>query len=145
MAILDGVKELIQLAKENEKLKKHNEKLEDENYNRKIDMRNLQREYKKIENELKKIKKDINLDSEDNKRLKHQIEVQQITINTLRNKLEGHHPKLKPPKIQIERKDIDYIKELHSQKHNYREISKITNWSLKTISKVINGHYDNLL
>jgi chromosome segregation ATPase len=144
MAILDGVKELIQLAKENEQLKKSNDKLEDENYNLKIDMRNLQRDYKKIENELKKIQKDINLDSEENKNLKHQIQVQQITINRLRDELNSYHPKLKPMPKQVTLKDALYVKEL-SENNTYRDISKITGWSLKTISKIINGQYDHLL
>ena len=144
MAILDGVKELIQLAKENEQLKKYNIKLEDENYNLKIDMRNLQREYKKVKNELDQIQKCINLDSEENKNFKHQIQIQQITINRLRDELQSHHPKLKPMPKQVTSKDVFYVKEL-SANSTYREISKVTGWSLKTISKIINGQYDHLL
>lgn len=144
MAIIDGVKELMQIGKENEQLKRDNSKLEDENYNLKIDMKNLQREYKKIKNELEQIKKYINLDSEENKNLNHRIEVQQITINNLRSKLEGYHPKLKPRTKQVTQKDVLYIKELSADK-SYKEISKITSWSTKTISHVINGKYDDLL
>jgi len=144
MAIIDGVKELMQIGKENEQLKRDNSKLEDENYNLKIDMKNLQREYKKIKSELEQIKKSINLDSEENKNLNHRIEVQQITINKLRRQLEGYHPKLKPRIKQVTSKDVLYIKKLSVDK-SYREISKITSWSTKTISHVINGKYDNLL
>lgn len=144
MAIINGVKELMQTAKENEQLKKDNSKLEDENYNLKIELRNLQREYKKIKSELEQIKKYINLDSEENKNLKHSIEVQQITINNLRSKLEGYHPKLKPRTKQVTQKDVLYIKELSADK-SYKEISKITSWSTKTISHIINGKYDDLL
>lgn len=144
MAIIDGVKELMQTGKENEQLKKDNSKLEDENYNLKIEIKNLQREYKKIKSELEQIKKYINLDSEENKNLKHHIEVQQITINKLRSQLNSYHPKLKPRGKQLTSKDVLYIKELSEDK-SYREISEITSWSIKTISHVINGKYDDLL
>lgn len=50
--------------------------------------------------------------------------------------------KLKPREQQITSEDIKMIKELKKQGLTYREISSEVNWSICTISKVINGVYD---
>lgn len=58
----------------------------------------------------------------------------------LKKQLEKFNPKLKPNQKLLDYKDTLEIKELH-KKYSYREISKMKNISICTISKVINNEY----
>ena len=64
-------------------------------------------------------------------------------LTKLKNEFKNYNPKLKPRSRQITESDIKKIKELFNiNKYTYREINRITKWSICTISKVINGFYD---
>ncbi len=66
-----------------------------------------------------------------------------LEINKLKKELKEYNPKLKPRSKKISKADIKKIKNLHElNKYTYREISQMTNWSLCTVSKIINGFYD---
>ena len=66
-----------------------------------------------------------------------------LEINKLKKELKEYNPKLKPRTKKISKADIKKIKNLHElNKYTYREISQMTNWSLCTVSKIINGFYD---
>lgn len=116
--------------------KKKLEDLHFENTRLEIKISNLEKELKKLK---KENQKQENLLSEWQKSYKESL----IEINKLKNELQEYNPKLKPRTKKISNIDIEKIKELHRlKKYTYREISKITKWSVCTVSKVINGFYD---
>jgi len=79
------------------------------------------------------------------------IELLEIEINQhkkeltkLENQLKMYHPKLVPHPKKVNREDVINIKEL-VESNSYRVVSKMTNLSIKTISRIVNGEYDKLL
>lgn len=116
--------------------KKKLEDLHFENTRLEIKISNLEKELKKLK---KENQKQEDLLYEWQKSYKESL----IEINKLKKELQEYNPKLKPRTKKISNIDIEKIKDLHSlQKYTYREISKITKWSVCTVSKVINGFYD---
>lgn len=114
-------------------------KLEDLNFENTI----LEIKVEKLEKEIGNLKKEneqqriLLLDWE--KTYKESL----LEINKLKKELQEYNPKLKPRSKKISKADIKKIKNLHElNKYTYREISQMTNWSLCTVSKVINGFYD---
>lgn len=55
-----------------------------------------------------------------------------------------YNPKLKPKAKKVDKNLVIRVKEM-SKDHSYREIQKIVNLGVTTISRIINGKYDNLL
>lgn len=116
--------------------KKKLEDLHFENTRLEIKISNLEKELKKLK---KENQKQEDLLSEWQKSYKESL----IEINKLKKELQEYNPKLKPRTKKISNIDIEKIKDLHMlKKYTYREISKITKWSVCTVSKVINGFYD---
>jgi response regulator of citrate/malate metabolism len=73
------------------------------------------------------------------------LQKKQIEIDTLKAdivKLKNSKNTLKPKEKQITDIDIQCIKDLRLCGLSYSEISKRTNWSKATVSRVLNGLYD---
>ena len=116
--------------------KKQVEKLQFEKTRLEIKVVKLEDEVIKLKSEIKNQKDLIN-----EWRRYYKESVQEIS--QLKNQLKEFNPNLKPRSKKISQNDIDKIKELFNmKKYTYREISNISNWSICTISKVINGYYD---
>ncbi|EQK40289.1 putative DNA-binding domain protein [[Clostridium] bifermentans ATCC 638] len=116
--------------------KKQVEKLQFEKTRLEIKVVKLEDEVLKLKSEVKKQEDLIN-----EWRRYYKESVQEIS--KLKNQLKEFNPNLKPRSKKISQNDIDKIKELFNmKKYTYREISNISNWSICTISKVINGYYD---
>lgn len=116
--------------------KKQVEKLQFEKTRLEIKIVKLEDEVLKLKSEIKKQEDLIN-----EWRRYYKESVQEIS--KLKNQLKEFNPNLKPRSKKISQNDIDKIKELFNmKKYTYREISNISNWSICTISKVINGYYD---
>lgn len=116
--------------------KKQVEKLQFEKTRLEIKVVKLEDEILKLKSEVKKQEDLIN-----EWRRYYKESVQEIS--KLKNQLKEFNPNLKPRSKKISQNDIDKIKELFNmKKYTYREISNISNWSICTISKVINGYYD---
>lgn len=72
----------------------------------------------------------------------------QIEIDRLKSELEilkNSKLTLKPKEKQITDEDIMHIKDLKMGGLSYSAISKKTKWSKATISRVLNGYYDENL
>lgn len=116
--------------------KKKVDMLQFENTRLEIKVSNLQKELEKLKKENQR-QEDLLVDWQNS--YKESIH----EIAKLKNQLKQYNPNLKPRTKKISENDIKKIKELFNMKnHTYREISKITNWSICTVSKVINGFYD---
>lgn len=116
--------------------KKQVEKLQFEKTRLEIKISKLEEEVVKLKSEMEKQE---NLINEWRKYYKESVN----EISKLKNKLKEFNPNLKPRSKKISQNDIDNIKNLFNmKKYTYREISNISNWSICTISKVINGYYD---
>lgn len=116
--------------------KKKVDTLQFENTRLEIKVSNLQKELEKLKKENQR-QEDLLVDWQNS--YKESIH----EIARLKNQLKQYNPNLKPRTKKISENDIKKIKELFNMKnHTYREISKITNWSICTVSKVINGFYD---
>lgn len=116
--------------------KKKVDMLQFENTRLEIKVSNLQKELEKLKKENQR-QEDLLVDWQNS--YKESIH----EIAKLKNQLKQYNPNLKPRTKKISENDIKKIKELFNMKnHTYREISKITNWSTCTVSKVINGFYD---
>lgn len=116
--------------------KKHVEKLQFEKTRLEIKISKLEEEVVKLKSEMEKQE---NLINEWRKYYKESVN----EISKLKNQLKEFNPNLKPRSKKISQNDIDNIKNLFNmKKYTYREISNISNWSICTISKVINGYYD---
>ncbi|MGL5642310.1 MAG: hypothetical protein ACRDDM_08575 [Paraclostridium sp.] len=116
--------------------KKKVDMLQFENTRLEIKVSNLQKELEKLKKETQR-QEDLLVDWQNS--YKESIH----EIAKLKNQLKQYNPNLKPRTKKISENDIKKIKELFNMKnHTYREISKITNWSTCTVSKVINGFYD---
>ena len=73
------------------------------------------------------------------------LKTKQEEIDLLRSEIErfkDHRNYLKPKEKQIKDSDINTIKDLRQNGKSYREISNVTNWSKATVSRVLNGMYD---
>lgn len=73
------------------------------------------------------------------------LKTKQEEIDSLRSEIEkfkDHRNYLKPKEKQIKDSDIDVIKDLRQNGMSYREISHVTSWSKATVSRVLNGMYD---
>lgn len=116
--------------------KKQVEKLQFEKTRLEIKISKLEEEVVKLKYEMEKQE---NLINEWRKFYKESVN----EIAKLKNQLKEFNPNLKPRSKKISQNDIDNIKNLFNmKKYTYREISNISNWSICTISKVINGYYD---
>lgn len=116
--------------------KKQVEKLQFEKTRLEIKISKLEEEVVKLKSEMEKQE---NLINEWRKYYKESVN----EISKLKKQLKEFNPNLKPRSKKISQNDIDNIKNLFNmKKYNYREISSISNWSICTISKVINGYYD---
>ncbi|GAA0093235.1 MULTISPECIES: hypothetical protein [Paraclostridium] len=116
--------------------KKQVEKLQFEKTRLEIKISKLEEEVVKLKSEMEKQE---NLINEWRKYYKESVN----EIAKLKNQLKEFNPNLKPRSKKISQNDIDNIKNLFNmKKYTYREISNISNWSICTISKVINGYYD---
>ncbi|MDO7204076.1 hypothetical protein Q5M85_07915 [Paraclostridium bifermentans] len=116
--------------------KKQVEKLQFEKTRLEIKVSKLEEEVVKLKSE---IEKQENLINEWRKYYKESVN----EISKLKKQLKEFNPNLKPRSKKISQNDIDNIKDLFNmKKYTYREISNISNWSICTISKVINGYYD---
>lgn len=116
--------------------KKQVEKLQFEKTRLEIKISKLEEEIVKLKSEMEKQE---NLINEWRKYYKESVN----EIAKLKNQLKEFNPNLKPRSKKISQNDIDNIKNLFNmKKYTYREISNISNWSICTISKVINGYYD---
>ncbi|EQK40033.1 hypothetical protein LPC27_16085 [Paraclostridium bifermentans] len=116
--------------------KKQVEKLQFEKTRLEIKISKLEEEVVKLKSEMEKQENIIN---EWRKYYKESVN----EIAKLKNQLKEFNPNLKPRSKKISQNDIDNIKNLFNmKKYTYREISNISNWSICTISKVINGYYD---
>ena len=116
--------------------KKQVEKLQFEKTRLEIKISKLEEEVVKLKSEMEKQE---NLINEWRKYYKESVN----EIAKLKNQLKEFNPNLKPRSKKISQNDIDNIKKLFNmKKYTYREISNISNWSICTISKVINGYYD---
>ncbi|MCU9809277.1 MAG: hypothetical protein ACRDC3_04290 [Paraclostridium dentum] len=116
--------------------KKQVEKLQFEKTRLEIKISKLEEEIVKLKSEMEKQE---NLINEWRKYYKESVN----EISKLKNQLKEFNPNLKPRSKKISQNDIDNIKNLFNmKKYTYREISNISNWSICTISKVINGYYD---
>ncbi|MCU9813038.1 MULTISPECIES: hypothetical protein [Paraclostridium] len=116
--------------------KKQVEKLQFEKTRLEIKISKLEEEVVKLKSEMEKQE---NLINEWRKYYKESVN----EISKLKNQLKEFNPNLKPRSKKISQNDIDNIKNLFNmKKYTYREISNISNWSICTISKVINGYYD---
>lgn len=116
--------------------KKQVEKLQFEKTRLEIKISKLEEEVFKLKTEMEKQE---NLINEWRKYYKESVN----EIAKLKNQLKEFNPNLKPRSKKISQNDIDNIKNLFNmKKYTYREISNISNWSICTISKVINGYYD---
>lgn len=116
--------------------KKQVEKLQFEKTRLEIKISKLEEEVVKLKSEMEKQE---NLINEWRKYYKESVN----EIAKLKNQLKEFNPNLKPRSKKISQNDIDTIKNLFNmKKYTYREISNISNWSICTISKVINGYYD---
>lgn len=110
----------------------------------------LQFEKTRLEIKISKLEKEVLTLQTENKRKQELItELQKYYTESvhetakLKSQLKEFNPKLKPRSKKISQDDINKIKDLFNmKKYTYREISKISNWSICTVSKVINGHYD---
>lgn len=58
-------------------------------------------------------------------------------------KVKNNYENLVPKTQQITHKDVEKIKELKANGLSYSAIKAETNWSKATISRVLNGLYDN--
>lgn len=97
----------------------------------------------KLEKEIFKLKSEIDNKEELINEWRKFYKESTNEIAKLKSQLKEFNPNLKPRSQKITQEDIDKIKELFNiNKYTYREISSITNWSICTISKVINGYYD---
>lgn len=116
--------------------KKQVEKLQFEKTRLEIKVSKLEEEVVKLKTEMEKQE---NLINEWRKYYKESVN----EISKLKKQLKEFNPNLKPRSKKISQNDIDNIKDLFNmKKYTYREISNISNWSICTISKVINGYYD---
>lgn len=116
--------------------KKQVEKLQFEKTRLEIKVSKLEEEVVKLKSEMEKQE---NLINEWRKYYKESVN----EISKLKKQLKEFNPNLKPRSKKISQNDIDNIKNLFNmKKYTYREISNISNWSICTISKVINGYYD---
>lgn len=116
--------------------KKQVEKLQFEKTRLEIKISKLEEEVVKLKSEMEKQENIVN---EWRKYYKESVN----EISKLKNQLKEFNPNLKPRSKKISQNDIDNIKNLFNmKKYTYREISNISNWSICTISKVINGYYD---
>ncbi|GIM33241.1 hypothetical protein [Paraclostridium bifermentans] len=116
--------------------KKQVEKLQFEKTRLEIKVSKLEEEVVKLKSEMEKQE---NLINEWRKYYKESVN----EISKLKKQLKEFNPNLKPRSKKISQNDIDNIKDLFNmKKYTYREISNISNWSICTISKVINGYYD---
>lgn len=116
--------------------KKQVEKLQFEKTRLEIKISKLEEEVVKLKSEMEKQENIVN---EWRKYYKESVN----EIAKLKNQLKEFNPNLKPRSKKISQNDIDNIKNLFNmKKYTYREISNISNWSICTISKVINGYYD---
>lgn len=116
--------------------KKQVEKLQFEKTRLEIKISKLEEEVVKLKSEMEKQE---NLINEWRKYYKESVN----EISKFKKQLKEFNPNLKPRSKKISQNDIDNIKNLFNmKKYNYREISSISNWSICTISKVINGYYD---
>lgn len=116
--------------------KKQVEKLQFEKTRLEIKISKLEEEVFKLKTEMEKQENVIN---EWRKYYKESVN----EIAKLKNQLKEFNPNLKPRSKKISQNDIDNIKNLFNmKKYTYREISTLSNWSICTISKVINGYYD---
>lgn len=75
------------------------------------------------------------------------LETKQIEIERLKEEIENYKDRrsyLKPKEKQIKDSDIDLIKSLRFRGMSYREICNETRWSKATVSRVLNGMYDEV-
>ena len=126
-----------ELEKELQKEKMISNRLTRENERLKNRIDILERELNKLkyeeDPEYLKAKEELRIVVKDNIDLKRKLNNVNKQLNNI---------KLKPREQQITSEDIKMIKELKKQGLTYRKISSEVNWSICTISKVINGAYD---
>lgn len=126
-----------ELVKELQKEKMINTRLSRENEGLKNKLNSFEKELNKFkyEEDLKylRLKEELKIVVKDNINLKNKLS----NINEKLNNM-----KLKPREQQITTEDIKRIKDLKKQGLTYRKIANEVNWSICTISKVVNGVYD---
>ena len=126
-----------ELEKELQKEKMISNRLTRENERLKNRIDTLEKELNKLkyeeDPEYLKAKEELRIVVKDNIELKRKLNNVNKQLNNI---------KLKPREQQITSEDIKMIKELKKQGLTYRKISSEVNWSICTISKVINGVYD---
>lgn len=126
-----------ELEKELQKEKMISNRLTRENERLKNRLDILEKELNKLkyeeDPEYLKVKEELRIVVKDNIELKRKLNNVNKQLNNV---------KLKPREQQITIEDIKMIKELKKQGLTYRKISSEVNWSICTISKVINGAYD---
>lgn len=65
-------------------------------------------------------------------------------VSSVREELSEYNPNLKPPKKKVDDVMIKKVRDMVINKGlTYRVTAKETGISIKTISRIINGHYDN--
>lgn len=84
---------------------------------------------------------------EENSKLKKELSVYKSNLKKARAENQEYKKKLQSSQLQkkqrqISDEQIEEIKELRNQSLSFRAISKKTNWSVFTISRVLNGFYD---
>ncbi|MGL4796891.1 MAG: hypothetical protein ACRC1Y_02580 [Paraclostridium sp.] len=68
----------------------------------------------------------------------------EFEVSSVRDELSEYSPNLKPPKKKVDEVMIKNVRDMVINKGiTYRVTSKKTGISIKTISRIINGYYDN--
>lgn len=84
---------------------------------------------------------------EENSKLKKELSVYKSNLKKARAENQEYKKQLQSSQLQkkqrqISDEQIEEIKKLRNQGLSFRAISKKTNWSVFTISRVLNGFYD---
>lgn len=68
----------------------------------------------------------------------------EFKIGDLNNELKEYNPNLKPTKRKVTRDKVIEVKGMIEKGFNYRVTSKETGVSIKTVSRILNGYYNDL-
>lgn len=126
------------MADDNFELKRINEELKNE-------IARLKEDYSRS-NELLEIKsRSLEYLEKNIKDIESYANKLEFKIDDLNKELKKYNPNLKPPKKKVTKEKVIEVKNMIRSGFNYRVTSTETNISIKTISRIINGYYDDLL